>query len=339
MKLKGFPIFILAVFGLLCADILVLDKGPALYRDSLLTQQAPLPLGAGDSVVPIHSETKRAYVVEFKDSLFLDSVIGYVGADYAKNKNHLQFYDLAVQATNMRFSSNFKIKYRAFRRINIAVNRRSYVALVRRGTGDTSFISFNTYRRISAIYRQADSLKAVADKIHVKSRRRKIIRELVEVESAEFPVKGIRVALLEKKAVNNPDWTCLSVERKNYFKDATKKEYYRAKYYVRGRDVLYWIKKSDGLRTYRSFEAYLAHVRDVESRKQYVKKHRVAGPKARAILSGQIVRDMTESDVVASIGSPTRKTPRAERFGAVRQIWFYPKYKLHFLDGKLVKWE
>jgi len=133
--------------------------------------------------------------------------------------------------------------------------------------------------------------------------------------------------------------TDFSVERKNYFQDPFREKYYRAKYYVRGRDVLYWIQKSDGLRTYRSLEEYQAHDRDIESRKQYVKKHRVTGLQARAILSGKIVRDMTEADVVASIGRPARKTPKAERFGTVRQIWFYPKYKLHFLDGKLVKWE
>jgi hypothetical protein len=266
-------------------------------------------------------------------------VVGYVRADYADHEKRLQFYDIAVQERNMRFSSDFKIKYRAYRGINIVINRRSYVALVRRGTRDTSYIRFKTYKRMSAIYRQADSLKSAADKTRPKSRRREIIRKLVAVESMEFPFSAIRVAFTKNRAVENPVLTYLSVERKKYFQNAIKKKYFRAKYCFRGRDVLYWIQKSDGLRTYPSFEEYRAHVRDIENRKQYVKKHGLTGLKARAILSGKIIQGMTGADVVASIGSPARKTPKAERFGTVRQIWFYQKYKLHFLDGKLTKWE
>lgn len=340
MKPKGAVILVLAIFGLLCADILVLDKDLTLYRNSLLTQTAAtLPGGAEDSIIPIHSEAKRAYAVEFKDSLFLDSVVGYVRADYAENQDRLHLYDITIKEINMRFSPRLRKEYRVPRKVYIVINKWVYVALVKRGTVDTSYIKFNTYKKLKAIYKLADSLRHVARTLQPKDRSIKFLKMLAAVKSVKFSFKGIRISVTKKQAVNNPVWSYLSVERKDHFQNVIKKKYYKAKYYVHGRDVLYWIQKSDGLRTYRGLEEYRAHVQAIESRKQYVKKHQVTGLKAQAILSGKIVQDMTETDVVASISGPARKTRKAERFGTVQQIWFYPKYKLHFLDGKLLKWE
>jgi hypothetical protein len=324
----------------LWSDILVIDKGIDLYHDSLLTRTATfLPIGTEPKVIKVHNETKLAYAVEFVDSLFLDSVVGYVSTRSMENKRALQFYSVSYGGKNLKYTSKFREMYEVKKDATIIINKFVYVAILKKGTIDTLFIKFSDYDKMARIESKLDSLKSVADKIWSKRRRRKVNRRIAQGTKKKFPVKAKTVKFTRKKAVQDPVFSHLLIDQNVFYQTTDKNKYNAAKYYLRGRKILYWIQKNDALMAYKDRAEYDAHVRLIDYRKQYMKEKKITGLKAKAILSGKIVMEMSEEDVVASIGEPVKRTPKVERFGTVQQIWYYKDFKLYFFDNELVKWE
>lgn len=322
------------------ADILVIDKEVELYQDSLLTKPVSfLPPGAEGAVIRIVDETKLACAVEFADSLFLDSVSGYVSSKASENKKELKIYDLKAEEKSLRYSGSFSQEYEILRNVNIILNKIIYVGLVKKGTVDTVFFPYEDLQRMDGVGKSMDSLRNEAEKARPAKKRKQLLDQITGMAEQKFTFNAVIVSLAEKQAIKNPVYSYLLVDQDKFLETREKEKFNFSKYYIRGRKILYWVQKGDEIRVYRDTSEYYAQQRLVEGRKQYVRENRVTGLKAKAILNGKIVMDMAANDVLASIGAPLRKSPQAERFGTVQETWFYKDFRLFFLDSKLVRWE
>ena len=324
-----------------CADILVIDKEVEFYQDSLLTKPVSfLPPSAEGKVIRVAGETKLAYAFEFLDSLFLDSVSGYVSAKAAENKKELVFFGIKIEEKGLRFSPEaLRYDYDIVRNVNIVIDKVIYVGLVRKGTVDTAFFPYADLQKMDDMGRSKDSLAAAAEKARPGMKRKQVLDEITSLSEQKIAFNAVTVKMIEKRAIKNPVLSYLLIDQDRYYENPSREKFNFANYYIRGRKNLYWIQKGDAMRVYQDTAAYYVEQRLIEGRKQYVRENNISGLTAKAILNGKIVLRMADKDVLASIGPPLRKSPPAERFGIVQSIWFYKDFKLFFLDGKLVKWE
>ncbi|OGJ90013.1 MAG: hypothetical protein A2268_12590 [Candidatus Raymondbacteria bacterium RifOxyA12_full_50_37] len=334
-------LFIIGILaGALAADILVIREDTPLFTDSTLYEKAAvLTLTDEPQIITIQSETENGYGVEFVDSLFLDSITGYVNARSLENKKEITFYSMAVVEGSLVYSQDFSVKYDLYRDGRVVLDKLVYVALCEKGTIDTVYCKYAFLEKIDAIEKKAKDLMAQIDKTKRAKTKKKLITDLAAVQSQSFPIQTIKVQFSSPRMVKNPVLSYLMIDQEKFFEVASKDKFNACKYFVRGRKATYWIRKGSALRVYKDEAEYKAHVALIKGREDYVRTNKVTGLKAKAILTGKIVLDMTGPDVVASLGTPIDKTPEAERFGVLQQTWVYKDFRLIFFDGKLVKWE